>query len=407
METIASVALAVILAVVQYPSPSSKPDPRLKPYADVIVAYQNCRDAEAMERVAALAPRYLDEAARSDEVFWPAVSVLPEMPPSGVSMPPSGVWTETSRRLAVAFLLHTRLARESLTEERRELHAKIVDRIFPRLPFWSPPSEAGALSYAVLAIDLQDRGRFASLAVTLSLMPRLYRNELPALLAVASLHQVFSTRMVLPDTSRWVEVENRRWARSKGWTSAEDQSATRYSQKDDGWGRDLIKVVSNGRRSNRERAITLFQRITTSWPDDPEAYVRLAALLLEDGRLLEADKALRGSGRLQKSAFLRYYEALIRGRLAERQRRPDEAIAAYDLAASLAPRAQTPPLATARLLFNAGQAARARELLRTRIPRAASQTEDDDPFWGTPFGQTWRRSEYFSRLDKVVRPCAQ
>ena len=101
---------------------------------------------------------------------------------------------------------------------------------------------------------------------------------------------------------------------------------------------------------------------------------------------------------------MQYYEALVTARLAERQGRQDAAEEAYSVAASLAPRAQTPVLAAARLLFLRGRYDEARKRIHDSLGSASAEVESD-AWWQLGFGQTWRWQEYLNRFDSMVRPC--
>jgi tetratricopeptide (TPR) repeat protein len=335
-----------------------------------VSAYQECRDQEALDGGRGLSSDYLAWIWRRD---------LPLTVSSG--------W----ERLAAAVLLHARLAEESGVAGTKLDHDRLAAHLSELLLAAQPPEKVGGLGYALLAIQLQDLNRVGRLAQLLARMPLEYRGEPPALLATASLHELLSGPMVSLGA---VVFE------------PEPEGLPTDPPRLDAWGRTLADVASRSKRANRDRAIVLLRQVAALSPSDAEAHLRLAFLLLEDGRLEEAQSAIKAAATLAKPKMLQYYEALVTARLAERQGRLDAAAKGYRVASSLVPGAQTPVLAAARLLFLGGRYDEARKLVHSGLG-AASAEDESDPWWQLGFGQTWRWREYLNRFDSMVRPCGR
>jgi tetratricopeptide (TPR) repeat protein len=363
-------AAAFLLVALVWLSPGILHSERQAPkpdgaYLSAVRAYAACRDEEAFRTIQSVTASYkmaLEEVA------------------------PRASLTE----LGAALLLHVRLS--GLPGDGRWEHEMVVPHAAERLLASGPPPAVGGAVYGLLVIELQDQQRFTRALQVLARMREPYREQPVALLATASLHELLSTPMVAPDTLV---------LRDEPLVGAPHPAPPL-----DQWGRDLFATAGRGIRANRNRAIELYREVTTRWPSDAESCLRLAFLLTEDGRLEEADAVLAGARPLAKPPVLAGYESLIAGRLAERRSRPGDAVAEYMRAAAIAPRAQTPLLAAARLLFLQGEAASARQLLAARLP-STSADQSADPWWQMTFGQTWRHREYVQRLNALIRPCAQ
>lgn len=139
------------------------------------------------------------------------------------------------------------------------------------------------------------------------------------MLATASLHELLSGPMVSDRAALVFEPE--------------PEDLPKKVPPPDVWGRTLADVAVGSKRANRDRAIVLLREVVTLFPADAEAHLRLAFLLLEDGRLEDAQSAVKAAASLDKPTLLRYYEALVTARLAERQERRDAAVEAYRTAA--------------------------------------------------------------------------
>jgi tetratricopeptide (TPR) repeat protein len=126
-----------------------------------------------------------------------------------------------------------------------------------------------------------------------------------------------------------------------------------------------------------ERAVALFDAAATNPATADEAQVRAAFVLARLGRVPDAlarlDRVSAGA-----DPTVRYWMALVRGRALDAQGETTAAIAAYERAAALQPRAQTPAAALAALSLRAGD--RDRALHWADVART-TPADVVDPWW--------------------------
>ena len=133
-----------------------------------------------------------------------------------------------------------------------------------------------------------------------------------------------------------------------------------------------------------------------------EARVRKAFFLHRIGRQADALKELdaaTGDG-TQGDVAIRYLRHLFRGRVLEALERYDEAIAAYESARGLDPRAQSPHVALMRLAVRTGNrdtAARLAEAIQTDVPPTV------DPWWTYWLGDYRQYEVIVGRLRELSR----
>ena len=138
-------------------------------------------------------------------------------------------------------------------------------------------------------------------------------------------------------------------------------------------------------------------------PDVPELHLRLGRVLALLDRLDEADRHLAKMMTLRPDPRQSYLTALFLGDLRERQRRPEDAMAAYASALQAWPGAQAPVVALARLrvLTGAADAGRA-TLAGVHVER--DMRERSDPWLGYAGGQGWRLSGALADLQRTFEP---
>jgi tetratricopeptide (TPR) repeat protein len=138
-------------------------------------------------------------------------------------------------------------------------------------------------------------------------------------------------------------------------------------------------------------------------PEVPELHLRLGRVLAVLDRLDEADRHLAKMMTLRPDPRQSYLTALFLGDLRERQRRPEDAMAAYASALEAWPGAQAPVVALARLrvLTGAADAGRA-TLAGVHVER--DMRERSDPWLGYAGGQGWRLSGALADLQRTFEP---
>ena len=138
-------------------------------------------------------------------------------------------------------------------------------------------------------------------------------------------------------------------------------------------------------------------------PEVPELHLRLGRVLALLDRLDEADRHLAKMMTLRPDPRQSYLTALFLGDLRERQRRPEDAMAAYASALEAWPGAQAPVVALARLrvLTGAADAGRA-TLAGVHVER--DMRERSDPWLGYAGGQGWRLSGALADLQRTFEP---
>jgi hypothetical protein len=116
-----------------------------------------------------------------------------------------------------------------------------------------------------------------------------------------------------------------------------------------------------------------------------EAYIRLGHVLGQRGRRLEAIDWLERGIRLSRSPVVRYWGFLWLGQERREMDRIDAAIQAFEEAAKLYPRAQTPRLALSQIFYDRGDRARALAeyttalTVATGVVPSTSLRVDEDP----------------------------
>jgi hypothetical protein len=140
-----------------------------------------------------------------------------------------------------------------------------------------------------------------------------------------------------------------------------------------------VRFAVDSAGAHLRRARTFFERALLVAPGHAEARVRLGHVL---GALGEPDRAVAVLQPVSSAEdpTLRYYAALFLGGFHARAGRADEARAAYERAASLFPRAQSPRLGLSSLARAAGDRAAAVRTLTDGLPTRHSN-ELRDPWW--------------------------
>jgi tetratricopeptide (TPR) repeat protein len=144
----------------------------------------------------------------------------------------------------------------------------------------------------------------------------------------------------------------------------------------------------------------LFERALRATPDLDEARIRLGHVFGRLGRPADAVEQLTRVRTDDK--VLRYYAALLLGRELDATGRRAEAIAAYERAAAIYPRAQSPRLALSELSARSGERSAAASAALAAI--TAHDSELADPWWSyhTAAGRSVRTrySEFLALLDR-------
>ena len=131
--------------------------------------------------------------------------------------------------------------------------------------------------------------------------------------------------------------------------------------------------------ANRARDAMRFYEIALQSADTAaEAAVRLAYLHYRAGRVADALKVLEAPREPSKAVQVRYWTALIRGRVLEKLGRPEEAGRAYLEALELVPGAQSARVALLALKFVGGDRTSAERLIEDVV---APGNDVADPWW--------------------------
>ena len=138
-------------------------------------------------------------------------------------------------------------------------------------------------------------------------------------------------------------------------------------------------------------------------PDVAEMHLRLGRVLALLDRHDEADRHLAMTMTLRPDPRQSYLAALFLGDLKERQRRPEDAMAAYASALQAWPGAQAPVVALARLRVVNGAADAGRAALAGLYVERDIR-ERSDPWLGYVGGQGWRLSGALADLQRTFEP---
>ena len=133
-------------------------------------------------------------------------------------------------------------------------------------------------------------------------------------------------------------------------------------------------------RFNLVEAERQYRQLLEREPDHAEARVRLARVLSLRGRPADAIALLK-SPINSRDPVVRYYGALALGQAAEATQKPDFAREAYERAAALFPRAQSPLLAQLRLARASADDVEAREKARAIASLRPTEIGRPDPWW--------------------------
>ena len=119
-----------------------------------------------------------------------------------------------------------------------------------------------------------------------------------------------------------------------------------------------------------------------------EAMMRMGVMLVRMGRREDALKYFDRAETLTRDRYVIYLVKYFRGRIAEAQRRNDDALEAYRAAVAAWPRAQSATLSLASVLFQTGRRAEAQELAAAMLeanPRPVDPWREyvhaDNRFW--------------------------
>ena len=150
-------------------------------------------------------------------------------------------------------------------------------------------------------------------------------------------------------------------------------------------------------RTELNRAEELFRRALKVNPGHVEARMRLGHVLAQRGRRAEALTELRAANGASGEPLVSYYAALLIGR---EETDVDPARAAFQRAATLYPRAQSPRLGLSELQMRSGNLQAATRELEPIWAAGASASRDDDP-WPSYFTAAGRRGR--SLLDAISK----
>jgi tetratricopeptide (TPR) repeat protein len=157
--------------------------------------------------------------------------------------------------------------------------------------------------------------------------------------------------------------------------------------------------------SELKLAEPLFQRAVRLDPAFAEARVHLGHVLLARGQFEDAINELTAVE--MREPLLRYYANMFLGAAREALGRVDAARAAYDQAAAIFPRAQSPYLALSALDARRGDRGAARKSIEQVLAFPRDAALRDDPWWRYGITPGRRASDLMEELTKVFPPIAQ
>jgi len=133
--------------------------------------------------------------------------------------------------------------------------------------------------------------------------------------------------------------------------------------------------------SESRKAARFFRQTIALDPAFVEARLRLGRALGFAGRHADAAAELQAVASATDDPVLQYYANLSLGREEQALGHPDEARSAFERAAALCPRAQSPYLALSQLSRRYGDKAGARRALQPVLDLPARESEREDPWW--------------------------
>lgn len=136
-------------------------------------------------------------------------------------------------------------------------------------------------------------------------------------------------------------------------------------------------------------AVRTYEEVLAAYPGTLEAHLRVARLLLRQGRPEAAEPHLRRVSALDPDARQIYLLQLFLADVLERRGDRDGALTAYAAAHAAWPTAQSPAIGLARLHALAGDTTAAGEVL-ARLGARPDPRERSDPWHGYTGAQAWR-----------------
>jgi tetratricopeptide (TPR) repeat protein len=148
----------------------------------------------------------------------------------------------------------------------------------------------------------------------------------------------------------------------------------------------------------------LFERALAIDPQLVEARVRLARVIAERGRHQEALKMLRQAAPLATDPVVAYFAQMFMGDAARALSDVEAAKTAYQHAADLFPRAQTPRLALSHLERRAGNTAAALAALEPLFTLSDDLPSRRDPWWDYHRGEGRYTDALYADLNRLITP---
>jgi hypothetical protein len=306
----------VVLAVVQLaclcPSaaalPPSRPDPDEVEYREIVDSYRAGDTAAAMRRVAAWKGRRLLETARRIRLWHERDPRLLE---------------SDEERIAAACLLHLELLR-SRPDDALPAELPVIGEHLASLRASPAPSSLAADVHLAVALQLQATLRLEDLRLHFQAMGHAFRSDARLLLAEGTLYETLASRRLEP-------------ARRAG--------------------------LAPGLKTCLESAAGLLRSAIQAEPGQSEARLRLAHVLILQGKDEEALGLLDGLPANGASTSTRYLAHMLAGRAYGDGNRLPDAARAFAAGHDALPCAQSAAIALAHRAFLEGRPADARSVL--------------------------------------------
>ena len=164
-----------------------------------------------------------------------------------------------------------------------------------------------------------------------------------------------------------------------------------------------VSFIESG-DEERHRAEQFFRQALKANPNHDEARLALGQVLGQSGRSADALAELRQVQAATRDPLLSYYAALFIGREESARNNVDAAREAYQQAATLFPRAQSPYIGLSELHMRAGNRMAAAQALDSVWQLGPSQEDADDPWWHYPYTAGRKGEALLEAIGKAFPP---
>jgi len=202
-------------------------------------------------------------------------------------------------------------------------------------------------------------------------------------------------RQIFPDDPDLAMLDG---AQHETYASAAVQTAVRSAVLPTG-----VKLVVGSERSELREAEKSLRRATELKPDFAEAQIRLGRVLHVIGRATESVEHLTKGIESTEQPLLQYFGSLFLGAAEAELGHRDAAKAAYERAAAIYPRAQSPLLGLSELARRAGHREEALEQMERVYRLQSTANPESDPWWTYGYEQGRDADSLIEAMQKPFR----